>query len=144
MTPSISDIQREKFYERGYSLPKCINIGCDNDVAVRTWLNWSFKSECSRCQNLRKNNLIQDNIIIHKKNYCENYDGHLGFKCPVPNKDNWIGFEKGCLDLDHIDGNHDNNIPENVKTYCKLCHNRKSIETGDCSNKKKSSRTFNL
>ena len=43
----------------------------------------------------------------------------------------------------HIDGNHDNNSTDNVKTYCKLCHNKKSIESGDCSNKKESARIFN-
>lgn len=140
---SISQTQKNKFYERGYTLPKCVNLGCDNDVAVRNWSNWSFKSECSRCQSDRKNNIIREGITIHKKKYCENVDGHLGFKCPVPNKESWEGFEIGCLDLDHLDGNHDNNTVENVKTYCKLCHAKKSIESGDCSNKKKSARIFN-
>lgn len=140
---SISNIQKQKYFDQGLSLPKCINIGCDNDVAVRNWSNWSFKTECSRCQRIRKNNQVVEGITIHKKKYCENIDGHLGFKCPVPNKENWIGFEIGCLDLDHLDGNHYNNHIDNVKTYCKLCHNRKSIENGDCSNKKMSSRNFN-
>ena len=141
---SISEIQKEKFYERGYTLPKCVNVGCDNFVAVRNWANWSFKSECSRCQTDRKKNRVTEGVTIHKKNYCENIDGHLGFKCPVPSIESWKGFEIGCLDLDHIDGNHDNNNPKNVKTYCKLCHNRKGIEMGYCSNKKDSARTFNL
>lgn len=144
MSKSISKIQKEKFYDRGYSLPKCINNGCSNDVAVRNWSNWSFKSECSGCQNDRKKGVIREGVTIHKKKYCENIDGHLGFNCPVPSVEDWVGFEIGCLDLDHLDGNHDNNTPENVKTYCKLCHNRKSIEQGDCSNKKESARTFNL
>lgn len=144
MKKSISTIQKEKFYDRGYSLPKCVNIGCNNDVSVRNWSNWSFKSECGRCQTDRKKGVIREGIVIHKKSYCENFDGHLGFNCPVPSKESWVGFEIGCLDLDHVDGNHDNNTPENVKTYCKLCHNKKSIEQGDCSNKKESARTFNL
>ena len=143
-TKSISQIQKEKFYERGYSLPKCVNHGCKNDVAVRNWSNWSFKSECAKCQNDRKKGIIREGITIHKKNYCENYDGHLGFMCLVPKDSSWEGFEIGCLDLDHLDGNHDNNTPDNVKTYCKLCHNKKSIEQGDCSNKKTSARTFNI
>jgi len=75
---SISGIQKQKFYERGHSLPKCVNDGCGNDVAVRNWSNWSFKSECYRCQNDRKTGVIREGVIIHKKNYCENYDGHLG------------------------------------------------------------------
>jgi hypothetical protein len=140
---SISETQKNKFYELGNTLPKCVNPGCENYVAVRNWGNWSFKSECSRCQSDRKKGLIREGITIHKKEYCENIDGHLGFKCPVPTKESWKGFEIGCLDLDHIDGDHNNNSIENVKTYCKLCHNKKSVESGDCSNKKKSARIFN-
>ena len=73
--------------------------------------------------------------------FCENLDGHLGFYCVVPH-DKWSGFEF-ALDLDHIDGNHYNNDPANVRTYCKLCHGKKSIQNGDCSNNKSSARNFN-
>ena len=141
---SISNVQKTKYYERGLILPKCVNIGCDNDVAVRSWTHWSFKTECSRCQTDRKKGVIREGIVIHKKKYCENIDGQLGFKCPVPTIEDWVGFEIGCLDLDHLDGDHNNNNTENVKTFCKLCHNRKSIDSGDCSNKKNSARNFNL
>ena len=41
---TISSIQKEKYFERGHKLPKCVNHGCNNDVAVRNWSNWSFKS----------------------------------------------------------------------------------------------------
>jgi hypothetical protein len=140
---SISTIQKKRFFDEGNELPTCINQGCNNNVAVRNWGNWSFKSECSRCATDRKRGIIREGIVIHKKKYCENIDGHLGFKCPVPTKESWMGFEVGCLDLDHVDGNHDNNEPDNVKTYCKICHSRKSLENGDCSNKKDSARSFN-
>ena len=138
----ISNTQKEKFYSTGHTLPKCINEGCNNNVSIRNWGNWSFKSECSRCQSARKKGILIQGIIRHKKNYCENIDGHLGFRCPVQKKENWIGFES-ALDLDHIDGNNNNNQTENVKTYCKMCHTKKGIEQGDCSNKKSSGRKFN-
>ena len=151
----ISDIQREKFLTQGRTIPKCVNHGCDNDCAFRNWGNWSFKSECSSCMTARKTNRFnlrdgkkyitrrgkETGVVIHKKDYCENHNGELGFICGW-NRDNWIGFESG-LDLDHLDGDHDNNIPENVKTYCKLCHGRKSIMEGDCSSHKGSARKFN-
>ena len=151
-SPTLSSIQKAKFYDEGNFLPKCINIGCDNDVAVRDWKYWSFKSECSSCAKSRidKKYLIEsgerviirnDNrILIHKKEYCEN-NGSLGFQCPVP-RNGWVGFGNS-LDLDHKDGDHQNNEPENVKTYCKLCHGRKSLESGDCNSHKTSSRKFN-
>ena len=140
---SLSKIQKEKFYSKGNVLPKCINDGCENDVAVREWKYWSFKSECSSCQNHRKKGKNRPGVTIHKKNFCENIDGHLGFKCPVRSKKIWENFLQS-LDLDHADGDHNNNIPDNVKTYCKLCHGKKSIDSGDCYSKKSSARKFNV
>ena len=159
MATSLSMQMKAKFFAEGHSIPKCVNPGCNNESACRNWGNWSFKSECNRCMIARKENryILRDGqkyivdregkeigVIIHKKDYCENHDGHLGFTCPVPH-DNWDGggFESG-LDLDHKDGDHYNNTPENVKTYCKICHNKKSIMEGDCSSHKGSARKFNI
>jgi len=135
---SLSQQMKQKFFAEGYELPTCVNNGCNNKVLVREWKYWSFKSECSCCTNARKSGKIIPNVTIHKKRYCENHDGHLGWVCPVSH-DGWIGFENS-LDLDHLDGNHYNNVPENVKTYCKLCHGRKSLINGDCDSNKSSSR----
>lgn len=144
---------KEKFFADGHIVPCCVNHGCLNKVTPREWKYWSFKSECNRCSTARKkgNYIFEDGvrwitnnrgnncgIIIHKEMFCENIDGHLGFICPVP-KNEWIKFQSG-LDLDHINGNHYENDPENVRTYCKLCHNRKSIKSGDCNSNKPSAR----
>lgn len=153
---TVSKLMKAKFFNDGLLEPKCVNPGCNNKVTCRNWGNWSFKSECTRCMKARKEKryifegtirFFVDkkgknlNIIMHKELSCQNHDGHLGFVCPVP-RDKWEGFESG-LDLDHVDGNHYNNTPENVHTICKLCHGRKSIESGDCSSKKSSARNFN-
>lgn len=137
-TNKVSQQMKAKFYAEGHTLPTCVNEGCSNFVQVREWKNWSFKSECSACMNARKKGITRPGITQHKKTYCENHDGHLGFSCPVPH-DEWNGFESS-LDLDHLDGDHYNNIPSNVKTYCKLCHGRKSLINGDCNSNKSSSR----
>lgn len=130
---------KNKFYAEGHNLPKCVNPGCDKYVVVRDWKNWSIKSECSRCANCRIKNLpFPEGITQHKKTYCEN-DGHLDFECPIKEGQDLTLFGS-ALDLDHIDGDHFNNVPENVKTYCKMCHNRKSIEAGDTNSHKKSAR----
>ena len=129
---------KKEFLDKGNKLPLCVNEGCNNDVVVREWKYWSFKSECGRCINARKKGLKIPGIKIHKKDFCENKDGHLGFLCPV--KTNlWKDYLES-LDLDHLDGDHMNNTPDNVKTYCKLCHNRKSKETGDWDSNKPSGR----
>jgi hypothetical protein len=133
-----SNPMKEKFFAEGHTLPTCVNDGCNNNVQVREWKYWSFKSECSTCATARKKGKTVAGVTQHKKDYCENHDGHLGWGCPVP-KEQWKGFENS-LDLDHLDGDHHNNNPENVKTYCKLCHGRKSLENGDCNSNKSSSR----
>ena len=131
---------KKKFLEAGNKIPKCVNEGCDNEVAVREWKYLSFKSECSRCMNARKRGIKIEGVIIHKKDYCENVDGHLGFECPV-SKEEWVNYPM-ALDLDHIDGDHYNNSPANVKTYCKLCHMRKGHNDGDYNSKKGSGRNL--
>ena len=135
---NVSLAMKEKFYKEGNELPLCINEGCFNNVTVREWKNWSFKSECSTCMTARKVNKIIFSVIQHKKNYCENIDGRLGFHCPVHSSE-WDFFQES-LDMDHLDGNHFNNVPENVDTYCKLCHFRKSKEEGDWDRHKGSAR----
>ena len=140
MKSTVSSEMKENFFAEGNELPECVNYGCNRDVLVREWKYWSFKSECSRCTSARKKGKKLDGIIIHKKDYCENYDGELGFVCPV-DRACWIEF-RNSLDLDHLDGDHHNNIPDNVKTYCKLCHGKKSLENGDCNSHKGSSRVI--
>ncbi len=150
-------LTEKEFYEKGHKLPTCVNVGCENNIAVREWKNWSFKSECTSCTDCRKRKLykiikgekvikigtkktIKNDKIIHKKDVCENNNGHLGFSCPV--KINvWKDFLES-LDLDHIDGDHMNNKPKNVKTYCKLCHNRNSKAKGHWDSNKPSRRNI--
>lgn len=132
----IMNKMKEKFFAEGHTLPTCVNDGCDNYVQVREWKYWSFKSECSSCATARKKGIDRIGVTKHKKNYCENADGHLGWICPVLT---FVGFENS-LDLDHLDGDHHNNVPDNVKTYCKLCHGRKSLINGDCNSNKVSTR----
>ena len=115
--------QEEKFYLDGHVKPYCINAGCENDVRWREKKYWSMKSECSRCENARKKGIDIPGVQAAKKTYCENRDNILSFPCPIK-PEAWEGenYFKDSLDLDHIDGNHDNNIPENIRTLCKLCH----------------------
>ena len=54
---------------------------------------------------------------IHRKEYCENIDGRLGFNCTTT----IIDYE-WQLDIDHKDGDPSNNVIENLQTLCKCCH----------------------
>jgi hypothetical protein len=76
-----------------------------------------------------------------RKDYCENIDGRLGFKCntvlPTQEMLNNSGLKnwkpKYFLEVDHIDGNSSNNAPDgsNFQTLCKHCHMIKSFQSGD-------------
>lgn len=129
-----------RYYAAGHKVPICANIGCTRPVAVRDWKYWSFKTECTTCSTARKNNTLIAGITSIKKRSCENHDGHLGFSCPVDHQ-RWPDFQDS-LDIDHLDGDHGNNKVENLKTYCKLCHNRKSRLTKDWHSNKSSGRKF--
>ena len=135
-----------KWLNSGESIPPCVNHGCDRNVAVRHWseneggiAKPSLKTECSRCSSARTKGLMVPGVTFHKKNYCENKDGTLGFCCPM-NPDNYGEFPSDCYDMDHIDGDHHNNDPENLITLCKVCHARKGKEKGDFNSQKPSSR----
>jgi len=77
--------------------------------------------------------------IHNKKKYCENKDGMLGFVCPM-DKSRYDEFPSHIYHMDHFDGNHQNNILSNLKTFCFICHTRKRRECGDFNKLKKSRR----
>tara|TARA_R110002072_G_scaffold47140_1_gene130210 strand:- start:4257 stop:4781 length:525 start_codon:yes stop_codon:yes gene_type:complete len=139
---SVNKKKLQEWLSKGNSLPKCINYGCINDVAIRHWSaqnDPSLKTECSRCSSARIKNKSLDGIIFHKKNYCENKDGILGFICPM-DKTRYNEFPCDVYHMDHVDGNHHNNNIDNLKTFCSICHARKGKESGDFNAFKDSSR----
>jgi 5-methylcytosine-specific restriction endonuclease McrA len=117
--------------------PKCINQGCHNPVALFRGIvsdpkGRELRTVCSECHKASYGlKSLRKGIISHKKTYCENHDSHLGFECTS------IIHFPGVLELDHIDGNHLNNIPENVRTLCKICHSFKSYLNNDFVSKSK-------
>jgi len=73
----------------------------------------------------------------YRKDYCENIDGRLGFKCtytPPPQelieKVIESGFYSG-IEVDHIDGDPSNNDPENLQSLCGCCHHFKGLAYKD-------------
>ena len=61
----------------------------------------------------------------HRKDYCENRDGRLGFKCRYKIR------VSGQLQVDHISGNPSNNRRNNLQTLCANCHLFKTSLFGD-------------
>jgi 5-methylcytosine-specific restriction endonuclease McrA len=136
---------RDNWIALGNTIPKCINNGCNRDVAIRhsaaspQGLIPSFKTECSTCSSFRCKGKTLKGITFHKKTYCENKDSILGFKCPM-DESRYDEFPSDIYDMDHKDGDHHNNTPENLITICKICHARKGKENGDFNSQKSSSR----
>ncbi|MCK9477485.1 MAG: HNH endonuclease [Candidatus Muirbacterium halophilum] len=128
-------INKEKWLADGKEIPKCVNPGCNNHVIVRDWKYYSFKHICASCAKLMKEGKPpREGVAHYKKNYCENRDGRLGFMCPV---DKDYSFPSSVLHGDHIDGNHENNVIENLQTLCSICHHTKGMNDGDFISAKK-------
>ena len=54
--------------------------------------------------------------LKYRKDYCENIDKRLKFKCTT------TIFWEGMLDVDHVNGKPNDNREENLQTLCKCCH----------------------
>ena len=103
-------------------LPKCEVPNCNKKVEV-------FGSD--HAGNLKFTVFCKDHVgsvnsyLLFRKDYCENIDGRLGFKCTT------TIFWQGMLDVDHINGKPDDNRVENLQTLCKCCHAYKSNKFKD-------------
>jgi len=73
---------------------------------------------------------------LHRKKYCENIDGRLGFICtttivntmtnPEIFNDDSNPYWDAMLEVDHIDGNPKHDHEDNHQTLCRCCHAVKS------------------
>ena len=110
--------------------PNCINEGCERVVQTRR-INkngtYDIRAECYKCHGGFRN---RPGVIPHKKTYCENTDGRLGIVCEAKIEDTCM------LEMDHIDSDKWNNVPDNIQTLCRNCHAYKTKHYGDSKNNK--------
>ena len=126
---------KERYLADGNKIPTCVNQGCNNNVIVRDWKYYSFKHVCSNCKSQQQKGLpMRPGDRSYKKRYCQNKDGRLGFVCPVSNE---FQFPNNVLHGDHIDGDHENNNPQNLQTLCSICHHIKGHKSGDFNSAEK-------
>ena len=120
--------------------PKCETVGCRNRKTVLDW-HWTsgapvYRPVCNNCHRDRiatKNGFKTHSDFLnskhpyrkHRKNYCENKDGRLGHKCRAT-----IHID-AQLEVDHINGNPDDNRPQNLQTLCANCHKFKTHANKD-------------
>ena len=126
--------------------PVCVNIGCFDLVHNQFYRDGKpfYRSVCAHCHDAgRKGSTTtyKEGVTPVKKDYCENYKGELypDFPCPTAHDKTKINMEgetgvlpSEMLDQDHIDGDHYNNVEENIQTLCKGgCHVYKTNLNGD-------------
>ena len=152
-TPAVAPVEKKPsrnkkhmiaYRELGRELPKCVNTGCSRFVSVRHWndgLIPSLKTECAICATARKNGKTLEGISFAKKDSCENKDGRLGFICPC-DQTRYTEYPSDCYHMDHINGNHGDNRPENIMTLCMMCHTMKGKREGDFNGSKTTSLRF--
>lgn len=63
-----------------------------------------------------------------------------GDKCTKCSQDNMWNDSPLSLQVDHKDGNSDNNYPENLRLLCPNCHSQTSTFSGKKSSKKETKR----
>ena len=112
--------------------PTCINHGCNSPV---TNSGQRYRPVCSKCY--RAGRGLTDyapGVTPYRTGKCSNEDSHLGFPCPTRWDVVMEHFEGQIhTQLDHKDGDHCNNVPNNVEELCPMCHSKKSRDSGDLS-----------
>jgi len=101
--------------------PTCVNVNCGRAVHIQGRSSTGrprYRPVCAMCH--KAESCARPGVIGVKKEYCENVDGRLNFECTAT----IVHWRQ--LDMDHIDGDHFNNVPENIQTLCKNCHSMKS------------------
>lgn len=115
------------------SANNCVNHNCTNPRAFTGRSETgreTYRPMCSKCYRAGCGlTEFDEGVIPVKKKFCENRDGRLGIACRATR------LEPYQLDLDHIDGNNQNNTPENIQTLCKNCHAYKSKKENDYKRK---------
>ena len=107
--------------------PSCINYNCNKPVAHS---GTRYRPVCSHCHKAGYGaTTFAPDVVPFRTGRCSNSTGHLGFTCPVDYaKAEWC---LGHTQIDHIDGDHLNNVPENCQELCDLCHKEKGKRNGD-------------
>jgi hypothetical protein len=122
--------------------PTCINKYCHKEVdqinaIFDEWGERNYPIYRSTCNHCHKSKLgyhaYASGVIPILGRVCDNINGNaVGTTSPCPV--NWDLVDPdvpGMLEVDHIDGNHFNNSPENIQILCPMCHRQKSSNRGD-------------
>jgi hypothetical protein len=115
----------------------CINHGCNKLVTFsRTNMDGTkrWRIHCDHCQKASYGKWPhRKGVTPYKTGKCSNHDMHLGFKCAT-DFTKVHPDAKGITEVDHKNGDHCDNSPENLEELCKYCHSFKGQRAGDFDN----------
>ena len=104
--------------------PACALPGCCNRVRYHKKNGNSYKWKMF-CEVHRDPDQLKPEVDNWKLSQgCANVDAHHGFKCTSHITD------ASQLDVNHIDGDRQNQLEANLEILCKVCHQRVTIDNG--------------
>jgi len=113
--------------------PVCINYGCNKPVmqkggTIDNPTGW--RVHCGHCQKASYGaHAHAPGVTPFKTGRCSNSDSHLGFACSINYKK--APWAVGMTEVDHKNGNPNDNRLENLDELCPMCHKQKGRIAGD-------------
>ena len=106
---------------------KCLN--CNKELRIRSQVkfcsnkcqvNFQYKKYIIQWKNNKKAGIMTKNISRHIKRYFIDKNGEVCMLCGWNKKHKITG--KVPLEIDHSDGNSENNAENNLRLICPNCH----------------------
>ena len=109
--------------------PTCVNPGCGRPAMLD---RGRYRVHCSHCQRASWGGQPhREGVTPFKQGRCSNDQGRLGWPCPI----NWDLAQAHALriatEIDHINGDPQDNRRENLQELCPICHREKGRRAGD-------------
>lgn len=130
------DLLKEGIALRKSRKTRCTVEGCNNFLTA-----YQGPGSDTLCRQHQKNLAEYGGMATGKKMYSHHRGTHCESCGYTPFEDEMIQAVEDLklrnqifryvLHVDHIDGNHENNDPENLQTLCSRCHSIKTVINGD-------------
>lgn len=104
-----------------------MKVECQFKKCLNTFDYKSNKKYCSRRCKQRAKDLRNPERRSRLQEYIEENFSYQKFKKDICESCNFKPVDKCQLDVDHIDGNHNNNDESNLQTLCANCHRLKTF-----------------
>tara|TARA_B110000211_G_scaffold15214_1_gene15879 strand:- start:1748 stop:2191 length:444 start_codon:yes stop_codon:yes gene_type:complete len=130
------DLLKEGIAQRTARKTRCSQEGCNNFLTP-----YQGPGSDTLCRDHQKNLAEYGGLATIKKEYSQHRDTHCSHCGYTPLTDPRVQeiedlkvrnrLVRTLLTVDHMDGNHSNNSPENLQTLCPNCHAIKTVINGD-------------